>query len=77
MYRYQMTTEKLSSAELGEYFTFSISAYKQASNDWSQVAFLPDVSLSFDVTQRIVRLLNAGQIDPPYLLSFVSTFLDS
>lgn len=76
MYQYRMMPEKLRSVELGEYFTFSISAYEKAANDWSQVAFLSDVSLSPDVTQRIVDLLNAGQTDPLYLLSFVSTFLD-
>lgn len=69
MYRYRALLKQYKNEEMTLYFSYSITLNR------SNVR-LEDVTLSSDVAQQIVRLLNAGQIDPQHLSSFVSTFLD-
>lgn len=77
MYRYLVIQESFSTADAGAYRSFSIRGWEKTVDDWLPVAALSDVSVSADVALRIARLLNAGQVQPSFLLPFVSTFLDS
>lgn len=69
MFRYRALLKQYKNEEMTLYFSYSITLNQ------SNVR-LEDVTTELEKAQRIVNLLNAGQVDPQHLLSFVSTFLD-
>lgn len=69
MYRYR-AVRKLYRFENGKhYFGYYIQLERSEKR-------LEDVTVNASEAKRLVRLLNAGQIHPRFLLSFVSTYID-
>ena len=71
MYQYLPIEEQLFSADLGDYHSFGIVAFKICGGKRQQEAFASDVSTDRDFVEELAERCTAAQLDPIHLKDIV------
>lgn len=67
MFLYHCIRQNISTAELGSYTTYSISAFFLDAGRCRRVRFVPDVSTDGTLVRSLAARCTAGQLDPCHL----------